>query len=146
MAQDPLKVDQLQIEPGSAGTRLISADPVSGALRFQDSVAAATNLHSLAGVGTVANVLVVGKSGLGAQYTTIQSALDDIPASASAANPYVVLVMSGVYTENLTLYRDGVALVGIGRPVLRAAADDHTLLIAEQGGTCLLYTSDAADE
>lgn len=135
MAQDPLKVDQLQIEPGSAGTRLISADPVSGALRFQDSVAAATNLHSLAGVGTVANVLVVGKSGLGAQYTTIQSALDDIPASASAANPYVVLVMSGVYTENLTLYRDGVALVGIGRPVLRAAADDHTLLIVEQGGT-----------
>ena len=64
MAQDPLKVDQVQIEPGSAGVRVISSDPVSGAIRFQDSVVPSpTNLHSLAGLGTVANVLVVGKSG-----------------------------------------------------------------------------------
>ena len=136
MAQDPLKVDQVQIEPGSAGVRVISSDPVSGAIRFQDSVVPSpTNLHSLAGLGTVANVLVVGKSGLGAQYSTIQSALDDIPAASSAANPHVVLVLSGIYTENLTLFRDGVFLVGVGSPVIRAAADDHTLKIFEQDGT-----------
>lgn len=144
MAQDPLKVDQLQIEPGAAGTRLIDRDPGTGALRFQDpTLGAPLLLSQLAGLRGIANVFIVGASGAGAQYTTIQAALDAVPSAASPTNPYLVLVMPGVYTETVNLVRDGVSLVGIGRPYIRSALEatpnapgnDHTLIISAQLGT-----------
>jgi hypothetical protein len=143
MAQDPLKVDQIQIEPGAAGTRLIDRDPATGAIRIQDSVVTtAVSLSQLAGLRNIANVLIVGASGAGAQYTTIQAAVDVIPANATAANPYIVLVMPGVYAETVNIVRDGVQLIGIGMPTISAPADDHTLIISAQLGTiplrCLL--------
>ena len=70
MAQDPVLADQLQIEPGAAGTRLIyrAAD---GSLAFKDSLlTGGITLSQLAGLRSVANTLVVGKSGAGAAYTT----------------------------------------------------------------------------
>lgn len=143
MAQDPLKVDQLQIEPGAVGTRLIDRNAANGAMRLQDAVVTSPlDLSQLAGLRTIANVYIVGKSGVGAQYTTIQDALNAVPSAASPTNPYIILVMPGLYTETVNIVRDGVHLIGIGRPTIRAAVtvandpgNDHTLIISAQLGT-----------
>lgn len=136
MAQPPLKVDALQIEPGSGQTLLIERDAATGAIKLTDNVVAGgILLNQLAGLQAIGNVFVVGKSGTGAQYTTIQSAMDDVPVTASPANPYLVLVMPGVYEETVNIVRDGVMLVGIGEPVIQEANDDHTVVISAQLGT-----------
>lgn len=144
MAQSPFKVDQLQIEPGSGDTLIIDRDPGTGSLRFKDAVVTSgLVLSQLAGLQTINNVYIVGKSGAGAQYTTIQDALDDVPAMASATNPYLILIAPGVYTETVNIIRDGVHLLGLGRVVIRSALEgtpnamgaDHTLIISAQLGT-----------
>lgn len=144
MAQSPFKVDQLQLEPGSGDTLVIDRDPGTGGLRFKDAVVTGgLVLSQLAGLQTIPNVYVVGKSGAGAQYTTIQDALDDVPAQASATNPYLILIAPGVYTETVNIIRDGVHLLGLGRVVIRSALEgtpnamgaDHTLIISAQLGT-----------
>ena len=119
MAQGPFLIDQVQIEPGSVGTRLISRDTGTGGLKLTDPLGSLL-LSQMAGLRNIANVLVVGKSGLGAQYTTIQSALDVVPSNASATNPYIVLVLPGRYDETVTIVRDGVRLVGLGQPEIRS--------------------------
>lgn len=137
MAQGPFLIDQVQIEPGSAGTRLISRDVGTGELKFTDPLGALL-LSQMAGLRNIANVLIVGKSGFGAQYTTIQSALDVVPVNASATNPYIVLVLPGRYDETVTIVRDGVRLVGLGQPEIRSALEatpdapgaTHTVSIA----------------
>lgn len=127
MAQPPFKADVLQIEPGSVGVRKIQRE-ADGSLGFVDPVAGTLTLKALAGLN-LTHLLIVG-SGPGAQYTTIQDALDAIPAGASASNPYTVLVGPGVYAENVVLERDGVALVGLGNPVIHVATG-HALTIQE---------------
>lgn len=141
MAQDPFQVDQLQIEPGAAGTRLIRR-ATDGSLEFLDAIiTGAITLRQLAGIA-VGNLLLVGRSGAGARYTTIQAALDVIPSSASWQNPYVVIIGPGLYTETLNIVRDGVALLGWGNPVIRAVetvpngpAAYHTIVIQTALGT-----------
>jgi hypothetical protein len=141
MAQNPFKVDQLQIEPGSAGTRLINR-AVDGSLQFKDAViTGGLTLKQLAGLRNMANVLVVGKSGAGAAYTTLQSALDAIPAGASTLNPYFVLLGPGVYSESINIVRDGVTIIGFGA-VINAAelvadgpAAYHTIVVQTALGT-----------
>ena len=124
MAQDPFLIDQIQIEPGSGQTLLVSRDAATGALRLQDAVTTGgILLHQLAGLRAIGNVYVVGKTGTGAEYTTIQSALDAVPSAASSANPYIVLVMPGIYTETVNIARDGVRLVGLGNPLIRSALE-----------------------
>jgi hypothetical protein len=114
MAQNPFKVDQLQIEPGASGTRLINK-ATDGSLQFLDAViTGGLTLKQLAGLRNVANVLIVGLSGAGAAYTTIQSALDAVPSTSSALNPYFVLVGPGVYSETINIVRDGVTIIGFG--------------------------------
>jgi hypothetical protein len=79
----------------------------------------------------VASIFVVGKSGAGAEYTTIQSALDAVSAGSSLATPSLVLVGPGVYTENLVIDKDGVFLVGLGGVVIDASAADATVKIQQ---------------
>jgi hypothetical protein len=141
MAQDPLKVDQLQIEPNADGTRLINR-ATDGSLKFTDAViTGGLLLKQLAGLRNIANFLVVGKSGAGAAYTTIQSALDAIPAGASPTNPYIVLVGPGVYAETLNIARDGVTIIGFGAVLaaVELVADGpaayHTMVIQAALGT-----------
>ena len=114
MPQDPLLVDQISIDPSQAGTRLISAS-VGGQLQFEDpNTGGPLTLSQFSGIGTIAGVRVVGQSGSGAQYTSIQQAHDAIPSTSSITNPWLILVMPGVYTENVVIYRDGVFLTGLG--------------------------------
>ena len=113
MAQPPYLLDVLQIEPGSGDTLTIARDSTAGAMEFVDAIlTSGVLLPALVGLRNVTGLFVVGRAGDGAPYTTIQSAIDAIPVSSSATAPSVVLILSGVYTENLTLQRDGVCLVG----------------------------------
>ena len=144
MPQDPLLVDQIQIEPGSGDTLIISRDAATGELKFVDAVnTSGLTLGQLAGMNTIDNVLTVGTAGAGAQYTVIQDALDAIPTIASATNPYIVQVLPGEYKETVTIYRDGVILQAVGAVILRSALEDtpdapgndHTVIIKTDMGT-----------
>jgi len=149
MPQDPFLIDQIDIEPGSVGTRRINRDAGTGSLAFTDAVITTpVLLRQLAGLRTIANVSIVGKIGAGAQYITIQDAIDAIPGNASGTNPYIVIIMPGRYDETINITKDGVRLYGIGNPEIRsaleatpnAAGNDHTIIISEQGGTTPLTT------
>jgi len=128
MAQPPFLVDQIQIEPGSAGTRLISKDS-SGELRFQDPVLTLL-LSQMAGTRNITGVFIVGRDGSGAAYTSIQDALDDIPSSSSSTDPSVVLVYPGTYQENLTIQRDGVSIIALGEVTLQNDGASPTVTIS----------------
>lgn len=139
MPQDPFLTDQIKLEPGSGQTLTISRDAATGSLHFVDNVVTGgINLNQLAGIGSISNVLVVGQSGVGSHYTSIQDAIDVVPMAASASNPYFILVMPGVYTETLNIVRDGVYLVGLGNPTIESALEatpdapgaDHTIIIS----------------
>lgn len=114
MAQPPFKTDVLQIEPAAAGTRTIDRDPAVGELRFTDpSFPAGVVLADLVGIQTINNTVIVGTGG-GAQFTSIQDAIDALPTTGSANNPQVVLLFPGTYNEKLTIDKDGVVLAGQG--------------------------------
>jgi hypothetical protein len=130
MAQPPYLVDVLQIEPGSGDTLTVSRDATAGAMSFVDAIlTSGVLLPSLVGLRNVTGLFLVGRGGDGAPYTTIQSALDAIPVTSSAALPSVVLVMPGVYAENLTVQKDGTYIVGMGGVSLQnsGAADTVTI-------------------
>jgi len=141
MAQPPLLVDQIQVEPGSAGTRLIRR-ATDGSLEFFDSVVTGgITLHSLAGL-SLGGLKIVGKSGAGAEFPTIQAALDCIPATSGPTEPYVILIGPGVYNETLNIVRDWVFLVGMGGAVLEPVETTpngpgayHTVVIQADLGT-----------
>lgn len=128
MAQSPFLADQLQIEPGSPGTRLVNMS-AGGELQFQDPDIAAVLLRNLLGTRNITGVYVVG-SGDGAAYATVQSAFDAIPNSSSSSSPSVVLIYPGTYTENLTLQKDGVYVLGVGEVTLENSGASDTLTIS----------------
>lgn len=130
MAQPPFQADVFQVEPSSGQTLTITRDPTTGALVFKDAlVTGGLSLSELAGLGTIGGVLIVGRSGTGAKYTTIQSAVNAVPANASSTNPYVILVFPGVYTENVIIEKDGISLLGMGRVVVQPSTSNDTITI-----------------
>jgi hypothetical protein len=65
--------------------------------------------------------------------------LDDIPSSSTALVPSVVLVNSGVYSENLTITKDGVFIIGAGdAKIINSGADDTVTIAAAIATTPLL--------
>jgi hypothetical protein len=136
MAQSPLQADAYQVEPGAAGTRTVDRDPATGGLRFTDpDNTSGVTVAGLAGLQTVQSVLVVGKSGSGAQYNTIQAALDAVPASSSLTDPTLILVCPGVYSENLVIEKDGIWIRGLGGAIVDAAIADATVTIQKAVST-----------
>jgi len=129
MAQDPFKVDQIQIEPGTTGTRLIRRKISDNSLEFTDGVAGAFSLKQLAGFN-LDHLLIVG-TGAGSQYTTIQGAINAIPVGT---DPYTVLVGPGTYAETVTIQRSGINLIGLGYPTVTQSVG-HTLLVQTGGGS-----------
>ena len=128
MAQSPFLADQLQIEPGSSGTRLINM-AAGGELQFQDPDITAVLLKNLVGVRNITDVFVVG-SGDGAAYSSIQDAFDAVSNSSSSSSPSLVLVYPGTYTENLVLQKDGAYVLVVG----------DVVLVVEGGGKGCLAT------
>ena len=140
MPQPNFQADGIQIQPGSSQTLTITRDPLTGSLRFVDNVVTGgINLVNMAGLNTIAGVLVVGQSGTGATYTSISAALAAVPSSASLTNPFIILVMAGVYTENLTINKDGIMILGLGRVVVTPATTTATVTI--QGAVSTTPTS-----
>lgn len=129
MAQDPWQVDQIQIEPGTSGTRKVNADD-DGYLQFTDPNVTA-HLLELVGLRNVTGVFIVGRAGDGAAYTAVQDAIDDIPDSSSADAPSLVVILSGAYTEDITIAKDGVYLVGLGAVTLENSSAGPTITIED---------------
>jgi len=132
MAQPPVLADQIQIEPGTTtyGTRVIDREPTDGSLRFADPTVTAI-LSALVGIRNITGLYLVGRAGDGAPYTSIQAALDDIPDTTDPTAPALVLVMSGQWTENLTISKNGVHLVGLGEATLFNSGASPTVTIVE---------------
>lgn len=129
MAQDPLQIDAIKIEPSLTGTRLIDSN-ATGDLRFSDLAnVTGITLSELAGLQTITSIYTVGLGGPGAQYNSIQDALDAVPATSDALNPSLILVGPGRYTENITIEKDGVWVVGLGATVIDAATADATITL-----------------
>ncbi|MBU1000615.1 MerR family DNA-binding transcriptional regulator, partial [Patescibacteria group bacterium] len=70
----------------------------------------------------------------GADYTSIQSAIDSLTCSAAA--PCLVKVMPGVYTENVTM-KAYVTLIGSGREVTKITASSGVTVTNMVGNTRL---------
>lgn len=139
MAQPPLRVDALEIvgDSGIVPSALLEADATTGEMLLSDAVTSALKLADITGLQSISGVVIVGKSGSGmstddenVQVTTISQALELVPASATASSPWLVLVMSGVYIEDVFHDRDGVHMFGLGNVVIRnaTATDTYTIL------------------
>jgi hypothetical protein len=128
MPQPPFLVDQIQIEPGSSGTRLISRHS-TGELRFQDPQAILL-LSQMAGARNITGVFVVGRGGYGAPYTSIQDALDAVPSASSSASPSVIVVYPGTYAENLAIQKDGVSVIGLGQVTVSNVGAANTITVS----------------
>ena len=141
MAQPPLRLDALEIygDSGVAPAALIDADPLTGEMRFSDAVTLTPlKLAEIAGVQNISGVVIVGKGGSGMstddeniRATTISQGLDLIPTSASPTSPWLLLVMPGVYIENVFHDRNGVHMFGLGNVVIRNASATATYTILE---------------
>jgi hypothetical protein len=132
MPQTPFQVDQLQIEPSSGDTIIISRDSGDGSLVFADAlITSGIKLSSLVGMVALPNVFVVGANLIGASHTTVQSALNDVPNTASDTDPYVIVVTSGVYQEDIAIEKSGVILLALGYVVLENATATNTITIRE---------------
>ncbi len=141
MAQSPFQVDALQIEPGSGDTLTVGRDSTAGAMKLVDAVlTAGVLLPSLVGMRAITGVYVVGRAGDGAAYTTIQAALDAIPDTSSTLLPSIVWVLPGVYTENVTLQKDGVFLCSPGGAKITNSGAAHTVTISASLDTVPLKT------
>ena len=124
MPQPPFKTDVLQIEPGSGDTLTISRDSTDGSLRFVDAViTGGVTLKELVSTKNITGLATVG-AGEGAEYATIQEAID-----ATTATPAVVLINPGTYSENIKIEKDGLYLVGVGAVTLTNAVDEPTVAI-----------------
>ena len=130
---DPLLVDQIQIEPGSTGTRLISKDSSTTALSLSDPVSGDLTLADMVGLQKTGSLYFVGATAP-ATYTTIQAALDAVPVSSSKTTPSLVLVSPGVYSEALTVEKDGIILTSLGAVTIKAPSAGSTITF-QQGGS-----------
>lgn len=140
MAQPPFQADAIKIEPGSGQTLLITRDATTGSLRFTDAlVTAGINLTDLAGIGSLGEVYVAGKTGAGAKYTTIQDAIDAVPTTATRANPALILVGPGTYSENLLIDKDGIVFVAMGGVTVTNALVGATLTVQISATTVPRY-------
>ena len=133
MTQPVVPIDQIQIEPSLAGSRVISA-AAAGDLQLSDPNVTAV-LEALVGLRNITGVFIVGRAGDGAPYTVAQDAIDAIPVTSSALLPSLVIFLPGVYTENLTIDKDGVYLVGLGGVKITNSAADATVTIEDNPET-----------
>lgn len=130
MAQSPLKVDQLQIEPSSGEILTISRD-TTGSILFTDPTFGTVTLANALGLQSISNVSVVGKSETGSTHLTIQEALDASPADISATNPYLIIVTSGTYEEDIVISQGNVILYALGKVIVKGATGISTIQITE---------------
>lgn len=146
MTQSAFKVDQLQIEPGLPGNRVLRADPDTGALTFYDpSAAAGVSLARVSGIA-VDQLFLVGKSGPGAAYTSVKDALDAaraarLHATSPNTGTFLILVLPGDYEEagSLVVDFDDVFIQGFGGSVALSVDADVFHVKEYSAGAATLY-------
>lgn len=139
--QPPFRADAFQVENSDSpvGPRLLESRLSDGSLMFTDPrIPAGISLYELAGLQRGHNIIIVSQTGEAASkapdgtlVTTIQKAFDQIPDSSDANNPWIILVLPGVYFENLVVVKDHVTVVALGEVVLKAPANQDTVRIVE---------------
>lgn len=131
MPQSPFQADQFQVEPSSGDTITISRN-TDGSLKFVDAlVTSGISLSQLIAIQALSNVFVVGNSLVGASHTTIQSAIDEVPNTASSTDPYLIVVTSGTYQEDILIEKNGIILLALGYAVLQSATVADTITVQE---------------
>jgi hypothetical protein len=135
--QPPFRSDAYEVENADApvGPRLIEASLLDGSIRFTDPRnPTGINLAELAGLQRAHNVIVVSQTGVAASkdvdgdpITTIQGGLDNVPDSADVNDPWLVLVMPGLYVEDVIWVKDGTTLRGLGGATLRESGAFSTI-------------------
>lgn len=122
------KVASISIDASITGSRSISSD-VDGTMKFIDSeITSGVSLGNLAGLNSIDNLYPVG-AGYGCKYSTIQEAIDEVPVNSGIYVPATILVMPGLYEEDLTIETDGITIKGIGGVVIRSLTNVSTLTI-----------------
>lgn len=139
--QPPTRADAFQVENADSlpGPRLIEARIEDGSLFFTDpKIPLGIALFQLGGLQRAHNTIVVSQTGEAASkdpdhnpVTTIQKALDLIPDSADVNNPWSIIVMPGVYDENILWVKDHVYLQGLGPVTIRSPLNQSTIRIVE---------------
>jgi len=141
MAQPPFRSDALEVENADApiGPRLIEANELNGSLRFTDPlIPGGIDLNALVGLQQAQQTVIVSQTGAagtkdvnGNPITTIQGALDAIPTSADADEQYVILLMPGLYLEDVVVTKDYTTIVGLGGVVIRNASASSTVRVLQ---------------
>ena len=128
------RLDGISFDQENYANTKIYINHVDGTLVLQDQEIAALTLAQLVGFENIDNVFIVGKAGSGAKYKNIQDALNDVAVTSSFLAPSVILVTAGVYQESLTIQKDGVHIIGLGRVVISGAVGFASVLIDDLGG------------
>ena len=109
---NPIKADKLLL--GSLATHPSLSRGSSSELVFFDQQTGAISLSTLVGERGIDNVVTVSKTSSGADFATIQEAVDFLPATGGA-----VIVYEGVYEESLSVSKP-LFLVARGEVVVQA--------------------------
>jgi len=139
--QPPFRTDALQIENADApvGPRLLEANETNGSMRFTDPlIPAGIDLNQLVGLQQAQQTIIVSQTGTGGSndadglpITTIQGAIDAVPDSADADERYLIMLMPGLYVEDVVITKDYVTLTSEGGVVIRNSSAVSTLRVLE---------------
>ncbi len=125
----PVKSDSFQISPLDPGSRVIDDDG-SGNIRFTDQ-SGTFILSDLISISDSDGIYKVG-SGSGSEYLTISDAI------SSAVSGSTILILPGVYTENIVIDKD-IILIGLGNVEIEPIGDSDTITITDGVGTSPEY-------
>ena len=139
--QPPFRSDAFQVENADApvGPRLIEANETNGSMRFTDPlVPGGIDLNEMVGLQQAQQTIIVSQTGAGGSkdadglpITTIQGAIDAVPDSADADERYLIMLMPGLYVEDVVITKDYVTLTSEGGVVLRNSTAVSTVRVLE---------------
>ena len=141
MAQPPFRSDAFEVENVDApvGPRLIEANETNGSMRFTDTlIPGGIDLNQLAGLQQAQQTFIVSETGVGGSkdalgnpITTIQGALDAVPDSADADERYIIILMPGLYVEDVLVTKDYTTILGMGGVTIRNDTAVSTFRVLE---------------
>jgi len=139
--QPPFRSDAFQVENADApvGPRLIEANETNGSMRFTDPlVPGGIDLNELVGLQQTQQTIIVSQTGTGGSkdvdgvpITTIQGAIDAVPDSADPDERYLILLMPGLYVEDVVITKDYITLTSEGGVVIRNSGATSTIRVLE---------------
>ena len=102
------RIVDLQIVTTEAGGTVAGGSTIPPDLINGSDIAAIYHNHDTI-YGSPTNVVTVSQTGYGADYSSIQAAIDSISVGSGKS----IHVYKGIYTENITL-KDGIPVFGVG--------------------------------